>query len=146
MEYIGKRISVVKKDEEVSIVISSSENKRGAWFMLFWMLCWVICGFFILSLYNSGLKEKEKVFIYVFFAFWLYFLLRVIYALMWKWSGLEIIKIRDGKVFLKRDIRGRGKIHVYENDFIKNPRVRETDYSSIVTAISSADWLANREA
>ncbi|MEW6467322.1 MAG: hypothetical protein AB1458_00270 [Bacteroidota bacterium] len=145
MEYIGKRISVVKKEDEVSIVISSAENKRGAWFMLFWLVCWIACGVIIMSEYGKTDNDNFRIFLIVFAGFWLYFFVRTLYAFLWKLWGREIIKIKEGKLFLRRAIKGRGKAHVYQFDFIKEPRVREMDYSSVITALSSADWLENRE-
>ena len=145
MKYIGKRISVIRNEQELSIVISSSENKKNAYFRLFWLLAWTACGVIILSLYNSNLREKEKIFIYVFFVFWIYFLLRAAYSFCWKMWGMEIIKIREGKFFVRRAIKATGKILAYETDFIKNIRKRELNPNSIVAAISSADWLENRE-
>jgi len=145
MKYIGKRISVIKNQEELSIVISSSENKRNAYFRLFWLLSWIVCGGIILSLYNSGLREKEKIFIYVFFVFWIYFLFRATYSFLWKMWGMEIIKIREEKFFIRKAIKTTGKIFIYETDFIKNIRKKEVNLKSMVAAISSADWLENRE-
>lgn len=145
MEYIGKRISILKSEDEVSIVISSSENKKVAYFILFWLICWLLCGVVILSEYQKTANENFKIFLIVFSFFWLYFFFRTLYAFLWKSYGLEIIKIKQSKFFIRRAIKKTGKIFSYENDFIKNFRKKELDPGSIVAAISSADWLQNRE-
>jgi hypothetical protein len=145
VEYIGKKISIVRKPDEISIVISASEKKSAANALFFWMICWLACGPLLCFLLWNNPEKQVKVFILVFGAFWLYYLVRVYYAFMWKRYGREVIKLREGKIFIKKDIRKKGKVHVYEGAFVKNLRKRDVNANSIGAALSSADWLALKE-
>ena len=146
MELIGKKISVMKKEHEISIVISVSDRPGASYALLFWMLCWFVCGPLLALLLWDNPEKDVKIFLFVFGGFWLYFLVRVYYAFMWKRYGREVIKIKEGKVFIKKDIRKKGKVHVYDLDFIKDLRKRDLNASSIGTALSSVDWLSFKEA
>lgn len=145
MKYIGKRISVVKTDEEFSVVISAASTKRPAYFLFFWLICWASCGIVIIPEYRNTENENFKVFIIVFSFFWLYFFIRSLYSFFWKLYGMEIIKIKQGKFFVRRAVKSWGKVHVYDSDFMKDIRVRALNPHSVMNAISSADWLENRE-
>ena len=145
MEFIGKKISIVRKDDELSIVISASEKKNASVPMLLWLLLWTVSGpLLCYQLWNNP-DKNTKVFIFIFGAFWLYYWVRAYYAFMWKRFGREVIKLREGKFFIKKDIRKKGKIHSYDMDFIKDLRKREAAGSSIMAALSSADWLSLKE-
>jgi hypothetical protein len=146
VEFIGKKISIVRKPEELSIVISASEKRSASYALFFWMICWLISGPLLCYLLWNKPANETKLFIFVFGAFWLYFLVRVFLAFMWKRYGREVIKIREGKVFVKKDILKRGKVHAYDIGFVKNLRKREVNLAGIGTALASADWLSLREA
>ena len=64
--------------------------------------------------------EQTKVAILVWLGFWAYFEYKTFKAVMWRSFGVEKIKIRDRKLFYRKAVRGRGKIKVYEFDFIKD--------------------------
>ena len=146
MEYIGKKISVVKKENELSIVISAGTKPRESYMILFWLACWTFCGAYILYSISQIPSRDSKIFGFVFAAFWIYFEVRTFNSYMWKRYGREVIKIKDGKFFIKKDIRKRGKIHAYEIEFIKDLRKRMEDKQSFVNILSSTDWLMLREA
>jgi hypothetical protein len=145
VEFIGKKISIVRKPEEISIVISASERKSASNALLFWLVCWLICGPLLCFLLLDNPAKETKIFLFIFGAFWLYYLVRVYLAFMWKRYGREVIKIREGKIFIKKDIRKKGKVHVYELGFVKDLRKREVNLTSIGTALGSADWLTLKE-
>ena len=139
-------ISVVKKENEISIVISAGEKASSSYLILFWLVCWTFCGAYIIYSLSQIPSRDEKIFVLVFAAFWIYFEVRTFNAFMWKRFGREVIKIKEGKFFIKKDIRKRGKIHAYEIDFIKDLRKRFEDNQSFVNILSSTDWLQLREA
>ena len=145
MEYIGKKISIVKKEDELSIVISASTKPSESYLILFWLTCWTFCGAYILYSISQIPSRDSKIFGLVFAAFWIFFEVRTFYSYLWKRYGREVIKIREGKFFIKKDIRKRGKIHAYEVEFIKDLRTKVEDKQSFVNVLSATDWLQQRE-
>lgn len=77
---------------------------------------------------------KAKIAILIWIAFWLYFL--YVLARLWSWKryGHEIIKIHEGLLKYKKDVKGRGWVHDYELEKIEKLRVSES---------TAPEWLKN---
>jgi hypothetical protein len=114
VESISERISFVRKDEELSIVIMAATNRKRAKIIAAILLLWLFGGALMVKGYFGMTDQKSKIMLLIWLAFWLYFTYVMVKALMWQWSGKEIMKIREGKLFYKRDTGGRGWVHAYE--------------------------------
>ncbi|MDQ3046745.1 MAG: hypothetical protein M3R27_04285 [Bacteroidota bacterium] len=141
MEYIGKRISVLKKEGEISIVILSTADKKKKLMLMIWFLLWTISGIIIFVQFFLIKEEQTRIALLVWLGFWSYFEYMTFKAVMWRNSGVEKIKLRENKLFYKRDISGRGKIHVYELDFIKDLRLSEPKKNSFVEDLNNSYWV-----
>jgi hypothetical protein len=140
MEYIGKRISIKKKEEETSIVILSTADKQKKMLLLVWLLLWTISGIVVISQYPALKDQDTRAAVIVWMGFWAYFEFRMIKVFRWRSKGMEKIKLREGKLFYKRDIRGKGKIHVYQYDFIKELRLI-TSKDGFMESLNNSFWV-----
>jgi hypothetical protein len=122
IQSISKRASVVKKEDELSIVISSAENRSKAKNIGIIFALWIIGGIIIGSGYFQSDDKNTKLFILVYLAFWFYFSYVIGKAFMWQWNGKELIKVRDGKLIYKKDVGGRGFVLDYKLSEITNFR------------------------
>ena len=61
--------------------------------------------------------------------------------MIWRLSGVEKIKLRERKLFYKRDVKGRGKIKVYEFDFMKEFRQIESKENSFFENLNNSYWV-----
>lgn len=145
MKLIGKKTSVIQKENELSIVIAASENKSNSYLVLFWLICFSICGGIIISQYFKTTDEKFKVFLIVFTGFWFYFELRALYAFLWKRFGKEIINLKDGQLFFKKDILNKGKIIAYDPLYIKKLRLKKGENQNASGIFTSIDWLTGTD-
>ncbi|MES2590384.1 MAG: hypothetical protein V4608_00780 [Bacteroidota bacterium] len=141
MEYIGKRISIKRTENELSIVILSMTDKLKSRFLFAWLLLWSLSGIIILSQYFIMPDPNTKTAIIVWMGFWVYFEYKILNAYLWRKSGKEKIKLRDNKFLYKRDISGRGKIKTYETDFIKDLRIVEQKENSFSESLSNSYWV-----
>jgi hypothetical protein len=114
MELIGKRISYVKKEDELSIVISAYSEKRKNHLLLAWLIAWTLCGLIILVSLFKIPPGQTKTFMMVWLGFWVYFGYKIWKAYTWRRFGKEIIKIGKSQLFYKQDNRGAGKIRNFE--------------------------------
>ena len=64
---------------------------------------------------------------------------------MWRKFGMEKIKLRDNKLFYKRDVAGRGKIKVFEYDFIKDFRIIDKKENSFIEILNNSYWVVGGE-
>lgn len=145
MEYIGERISVKQKPDEVSIVILPYTNKTKTLLLFLWLLLWTISGFVVLYYYGSIKEQNTKAAIIVWFGFWAYFEYVVIKALIWRTKGVEKIKLKSNKLFYKRQFFKKGKIKVYEFDFIKNFKSIPEKENSFIDNINKSYWSVSGE-
>ena len=145
MEYIGKRISVKRNEGEVSIVIVSRSEKMKNILLFCWFFIWTVSGIVVLSQYFTLRDPNSKVMIMVWMAFWAYFEYRIFKSFMWRKYGVEKIKLRENKLFYKRDVAGKGKIRAYEFDFIKDLRLVEHKENSFADNMGDSYWMVGGE-
>jgi hypothetical protein len=145
MEYIGKRISIKRSEKEISIIIISFSEKIKNILLFSWLFIWTVSGFLVLSQYFMTTDKDSKVMLMVWLAFWVYFEYRSFKALMWRKYGIEKIKLRENKLFYKREIAGKGKISVFELDFIKDLRIVELKENSFADNMNNAYWAIGGE-
>ena len=125
MEYIGKRISIKRDEKGVSIVILSTVDKVKKILLFIWFFLWTLSGVIVFSQYFITHDQQTRVAFIVWLGFWAYFEYQIFKAVMWRSFGVEKIKLREGKLFYKKDVSGKCKIKNYEFDFIKDLRVVE---------------------
>ena len=141
MEYIGKRISIMRKENELSIVILSLGNRTKNIFLGCWLFLWTLCGLIVFSQFFILTDSNSKIAIIVWMGFWTYFEYKIANAFLWRIAGKEKIKMRDNKLFYKRDISGRGKIKIFETDFIKDFRVVEAKENLFFENLNNSYWV-----
>jgi hypothetical protein len=141
MEYIGKRISIKRKDNgETSIVILSTSDKTKKLLLFIWFVLWTLSGVIVFTQYFMLKDQQTRAAIIVWLGFWAYFEYKSYKAMMWRYSGMEKIKLRERKLFYKRDVGGRGKIKVYEFDYIKDLRVIEPK-EGFFESVNNSYWV-----
>jgi len=142
MECIGKRISVKKKeDHEISIVILSSQDKIKNILLFAWFFAWTVSGIIVFTSYFTINDNNTKIAIIVWLGFWAYFEFKAFKAFTWRKFGVERIKLKEGKLFYKRDVAGRGKIKVYDFNFMKDLKVVEPKENSFIENVNNSYWV-----
>lgn len=140
MEYIGKRISIKRTDEGLSIVILALADKLKNRLLFAWLILWTLAGMIVFSQYFTITDPNTRIAVIVWFGFWFYFEFKITNAWFWRRSGKEVIKIRSSKLEYKRDVSGRGKIQTYSADFIKDLRIAETK-ESFLENLNNSYWV-----
>ncbi len=145
MEYIGKRISVKRTEGEVSIVILSTVDKMKRILLFCWLFLWSVCGVIVFAQFFILKDENTKAALIAWMGFWAYFEYKIFTAFLWRKFGMEKIKLREGKVFYKRDISGRGKVKIFEYDFVKDLRVIGRKDNSFFDNLNYSYWVVSGE-
>lgn len=73
IESISPRASFTRKEDELSIVISSGADQSKAKIVGAILLLWLIGGGVVISSYFTMTDQRSKVMLLVWLAFWLYF-------------------------------------------------------------------------
>ena len=143
IESISERASFARKENEFSIVISSAPDKKKAYFVGIILLLWLIGGGYIISNYFTLTDQKAKLMTVVWLAFWLYFTYVMGKAFTWQWSGREIIKLREGKLYYKRDTGGRGLVNNFPLKSIKNLKIAQDKSGSWMRQFGGDFWTTD---
>lgn len=145
MDYIGKRISIQQKGNDLSIVILALQDKLKNTLLFIWFLLWSLSGIIIFSQYFLLTDPDTKTVLIVWMGFWAYFEYKIFTAYRWRKFGKEIIKIRNGNFSYKRDVSGKGKIKEYRIDLIKNLRYIKSQENSFFENLNDSYWVIANE-
>lgn len=144
MEYIGDRISVIKGEGKLSVVILSTTEKLKAKFLLLWLIAWSICGILVFREYFNVDEKDMKLMLIIYLAFWFYFEYTIIKSYMWRRSGKEKIKLTEGKLYLKREVNKKGKWKEYNLEQVKELRLVE-ESSKLLEVVNNSYWFVAGE-
>lgn len=98
------------------------------------LLLWIVGGLVMIWNFSSIELDKTKIIVLIWLAFWLYFFYVLFRLYRWKQYGHEVIKIKDGVMKYKKDVKGRGWVQDYQIEKITKLRISDTQ---------SPDWLRN---
>jgi len=130
-----KRLEILDDGKGVDITISGKIERWKEGLLLGWVVLWTLCGVYIASqLFFSSLPREEKLILLVYIVFWAYFEYKSVHAFLWRKYGEERIRIADGELYYKKDIRGYGKATRFFIDNIKSLReitIEKNTYSSV---------------
>jgi hypothetical protein len=145
MNFIGEQISIVNSEKESRIVILSLKDKIKNILLFIWLFVWSVCGVIMITQYFATTNPDIKTVIIVWLGFWCYFEFKIAKAHLWRKTGKEIIKIKNGKLIYKKEVSHKGKTTEYDCETIKNLRVIEPKENSFMDTINNSYWVIGGE-
>ncbi|MBK7816248.1 MAG: hypothetical protein IPJ60_01090 [Sphingobacteriaceae bacterium] len=145
MKVIGDRVSILKKDDLLSIVILPIKDQRKVWLMFVWLMAWTVCGIIVFANYFKVTDQNTKLFIIIYLAFWVYFEFKIARVFVWRRSGKEKLWISEGKVHYQQEVNKRGKIQEFDFSLIQDLQLIEAEETSFITVINSSFWIKGGE-
>jgi hypothetical protein len=146
VKWIGNRISFNDQKDKTTIVIDPSKNVWISAIMGAWLGMWyAIGGTVIWALNIMRLKEQEKLILWIFLVFWLYYAWRVTMSFFWNLKGQEYIRINNEAFYLKKSFLSFGKTVPYYFDNIKNLRFEIPKEGSFQAIWESSPWINGGE-
>lgn len=140
MEFLSDRISVVRNEKGTSIVISSMADRKKSRTVAIILLFWVIGGIAMVFGFPSITEDKAKIVMIIWLAFWLYFLYVLVRLWRWKRHGHEVMKINEGVLKYKKDVKGRGWVFDFQLDKIQKLRASEAENPNWLRNIGGDFW------
>ncbi len=145
MKVISDRVSILKKENVLSIVILPTTNKTKLNLMFLWLLAWSVSGVIIFTNYFRLTNPDQKLFILIFLSFWAYFEFNIARAFIWKKFGKEKLWIQDGILHYQREINKKGKINEFNLDLIGPLSVIELKATRFSDTINQSFWVKGGE-
>lgn len=145
MKIISARVSVLDKEDVLSIVILPTVEKKKLLGLLLWLIAWSVCGLIVLINFFMLNNRDAKLFLFVYLAFWLYFEIKIASAFRWKKFGKEKIWLKNNRMFYRKEISGKGKTNEFEIDMVNDVKMIELHQSSFSDAINQSFWIKGGE-
>jgi len=145
MKVLSERISILKKDNLLSIVILPGLDKKRLLAILLWLVAWSLCGIVMFIGYFQTEGKDAKLFILVYLSFWFYFEYNIIRSYFWKRSGKEKLWIKDGILHYQRELHQRGKIVELETTLVNPVELIELKPTRFMDTISQSFWIRGGE-
>lgn len=145
MKVISERISILKKENVLSIVILPTTNKNKLRLLFLWLMAWTVCGLIVLGNYFTIQNPDAKLFIVIYLSFWTYFEFNIIRAFIWKKFGKEKLWIQSGVLYYQREINKKGKIQEYALELISQFQLIELKPTRFSDVVNQSFWVKGGE-
>jgi hypothetical protein len=145
MKVIGERISILKKEKLLSIVILPTTYRKKLAILFLWLLAWTVCGVLVLVSYFKLQDKDSRLFVIIYLSFWTYFEYNIIRAFIWKKFGREKLWLKDGILHYQREINNKGKVRQYNFDLISPLTVIPHNPTSFVDSFYQSFWVKGGE-
>lgn len=145
MKVIGERISILKKEDLLSVVILPTTDRKKLALLFLWLFAWTICGVIVLMNYFKLAEQQAKLFVIVYLSFWAYYEFKIGRTFIWKKWGKEKIWVQNGLLHYQKEVNGKGKIEEFHPDLINNLRLVETNEKSFADNFNESFWVKGAE-
>jgi hypothetical protein len=141
MKWIGERVSFKDNKESVTFVIYPPKVGFKKNLVLIWFILWLLIGGYVSTQFFYEYSEQEKIALFIFMAFWLYFAVRVLKALLYLFKGREYIKVDKTALRVKKATGRYGKAKQYFLENITKFRVNEMKSTSFQKIFEDSIWV-----
>ena len=145
MKIISPRLSILKKENVLSIVILPTGDKRKLGLLFLWLFAWSVCGIIVLVNYFTLKDDNSKLFTIIYLSFWAYFEFSIARTYVWKKFGKEKLWIQNNTLHYQREINKKGKILEFPLDLVSKLRYLEISKASFTDNINQSFWVKGGE-
>jgi hypothetical protein len=145
MKLIGERISILKKDDMLSVVILPTADNKKLMLLFLWLAAWSVCGFLVFINYFQLIQNDAKVFVIVYLSFWAYYEVKILRAFIWKKWGREKIWITKGKIYYQREVNNKGKVDEFNIDEINELKLIDIVPGNFSDFFNQSFWVKGGE-
>jgi hypothetical protein len=146
MKWIGERISFVDENNKTTIVILPDKKFWINGVMGAWLAMWYTIGIVVIwSLNALSLSKQEKIILFVFLSFWVYYAFKVSRSFLWLLYGKELIKIDEASFHFKKSIKSYGKSVPYYFENMRNFSLKIPEANSIQVVWEASPWVGGGE-
>jgi hypothetical protein len=145
MKVLGERISILKKEKVLSIVILPGLGNKKLLLIFTWLLAWSVCGVVVFMNYFATDNKDLKLFILVYLSFWAYFEFSIARSFIWKKWGKEKLWIQNGIFHYQREVNKKGKIREWNLELMSKVELVELKSTRLADTLSQSFWMKGGE-
>lgn len=139
------RISIKESPHQTLIEVRSYADPGKQNLLLLWIIAWLAAGIIIFIRLFLDYPRNQKLFFFVFLAFWFYYAWKSVKAYFWRKNGSEVFVFRPGKLIYMRKINQRGLEQSFHLNHIKNLRNILPEISSFSRIFHQSYWSIGGE-
>jgi hypothetical protein len=109
MKFISERIGYEATDEGLTVRIKASKagDLKKIQAMKAWVIAWAVSGGLIGSALFMNYPADLKLYLFIFLAFWAYFLFKISRAYYFRKYGIETLFLNGDQLMLRKDMHGK---------------------------------------
>lgn len=142
MKWIGDRVSFVDNKDSLSFVIFPPNIGKKKIVMVIWFILYLMAGAYVSFQFFREYTREEKLALFVFMAFWLYFAVRVFRSIIYIYYGREYIKLDANSLRIKRATGKYGQSKQYFIENITKLSVETPEDNSFKKVYEDSPWVA----
>lgn len=140
-KFIGKRISVVKNKEAITIEITQQIERWQEALLIAWLAAWTMSGG-VFVFYTFGSPDfTQRMFFAVLTAIWLYFFVRIAKVFFWRKFGKEIITISKGNLALQNAFGKKGRVENFSFHNIFKLGLIKSESTNFFAFLDNSFWI-----
>jgi hypothetical protein len=140
-KFIGKRISVRRSKDQLSIEITQQIERWQEAMLIAWLAAWSFCGVYFILYAIMAADTTQRVFFFLLTSAWLYFFVRITKVFIWRKIGKELITLTNGKLILKNAFGKRGKSEEFAYHNIFKLGLVKGDPTSFLNFLDDSFWI-----
>lgn len=141
MKWIGNRITFVDNQDSVSFVIYPPKLGWKKHLVLAWFVLFFGIGVYISTRFFLDFSKEEKLVLFIFMAFWLYFTIRVFRTLLYLYFGREYIKLDKTSLRVKTATGEYGKAKQFFIENVSKFKMESLKDSSFQKVYDDSPWV-----
>ena len=140
-KFIGKRITVKRTKESLTIEISQQVERWQEALLVAWLAAWSFCGVYFIIYTFMAVDFKERIFFIILSAGWMFFFVRILKVFIWRKKGKEIITLTKGKFLLQNAFGKKGKTETFTFQNIFKLGMVKKDPTSFLSFLDDSFWI-----
>lgn len=145
LHQVDDKISIKKTKEKLLIIIHGKISSQKFTTLLIWFTLWFASGIAVLTQLSTITDESTRTFVWVWLAFWAYFLYRIGLALLWRKFGKEEITVTKELISFYNNVPLGGRGWNIKTEDARNFRNLNDGKSKFVSQYFDSFWVVGGE-
>jgi hypothetical protein len=142
----GAKVTIEETQDGVVVSIFPAHQTWQRVALITWAIVWTMTGLLALVGMLKEINGENGVFLFVFMAFWAYFLFYAVRSIIWMTNGIEYIRVGTESLDYKRSWGGYGTAKSYDLSTIKDLGLIDYSTKKFAKSYNDAFWTMGGEA
>lgn len=139
------RISLNQTSDELTIEISGKIEPDKFVMLSAWLIAWTLSGAYVLTQLFTEMPSDQRIFMFAWMGFWIYFEYRVASAWLWRKYGKEVIQFGKDTTQLMFKVAYGGRAYQLQTSQLSAMRNLESEKGNFVKNYFNSFWVIGGE-